>query len=62
MALEKVIRDARCNIRGTIYTTTLQLIVYADDLVITGRTVNIMKETPMALDISARKMGLAINE
>jgi hypothetical protein len=35
---------------------------YADNLVILGRTIQAMKEAFMALETSARKMGLAINE
>jgi hypothetical protein len=35
---------------------------YANDLVIVGRTIQAMKEAFMALETSARKMGLAVNE
>jgi hypothetical protein len=37
-------------------------VAYADDLVIVGRTIQAMKEAFMALETSARKMGLALNE
>jgi hypothetical protein len=35
---------------------------YADNLVIVGRTIQAMKETFMALETSAGKMGLTVNE
>jgi hypothetical protein len=35
---------------------------YADDLVIVGRTIKASNEAFMALETSARKMGLAVNE
>jgi hypothetical protein len=62
LALERVIKDAKLDIRGNIYTRTVQIMVYADDLVIVGRTIQVMKETFMALETSARKMGLVVNE
>jgi hypothetical protein len=37
-------------------------VAYADDLVIVGRTIQAMKEAFMALETSARKMGLAVNK
>jgi hypothetical protein len=62
LALERVIRDAKLDIRGNIYTRMVQIMAYADDLVIVGRTIQAMKEAFMALETSARKMGLAVNE
>ena len=38
IALEKVIRDATVNIRGTIFYKSVQILAYADDIDITGRT------------------------
>jgi pyrimidine operon attenuation protein/uracil phosphoribosyltransferase len=61
LALERGIRDAKLGIRGNIYTRTVQIMAYADDLVIAGRTIQAMKETFMALERSART-GLAVNE
>lgn len=60
-APEKVVRDAELDIRGTIYTKTVQLMAYANNLVITARTVNASEETFMA-EKSAKKMGLTIND
>jgi hypothetical protein len=37
-------------------------VAYYDDLVIVGRTIQAMKEAFMALETSARKMGLVVNE
>jgi hypothetical protein len=37
-------------------------LAYADDLVVVGRTIQAMKESFMALEASARNMGLAVNE
>jgi hypothetical protein len=62
LALEKVIRDAKLDIRGNIYTRIIQILAYADGLVIVGRTIQAMKESFMALEAAARKMGLAVNE
>jgi hypothetical protein len=68
VALERVISDAKLDIRGYIYiyththTRTVQIMAYADDLVIVGRTIQAMKEAFMALETSARKMGLTVNE
>jgi hypothetical protein len=63
LALERVIRDAKLDVKDTnIYTRTVQIMAYADDLVILGRTIQAMKEAFMALETSARKKGLAVNE
>jgi hypothetical protein len=37
-------------------------LAYADDLVIVGRTIQAMNKSFMALETSARKMGLVVNE
>jgi hypothetical protein len=50
----QVIRDAKLDIRGNIYTKTVQILAYADDLVIVGRTIKAMEESFMALETSAR--------
>jgi hypothetical protein len=62
LALEKVIRDAKLDIRGNIYTRTVQILAYAYDLVVVGRTIQAMKESFLALETSARNMGLAVNK
>jgi hypothetical protein len=38
IALEKVIRDAAVNTRGTIFYKSVQILAYADDIDIIGRT------------------------
>jgi hypothetical protein len=50
------------DIRGNIYARTVKIMAYANYLVIVGRTIQAMKEAFMALETSAKKMGLAVNE
>ena len=38
IALEKVIRDAAVNIRGTIFYKNVKILAYSDDIDIIGRT------------------------
>ena len=38
IALKKVIRDAAVNIRGTIFYKSIQIVAYADDIDIIGKT------------------------
>jgi sorting nexin-29 len=38
IALEKVVRDAALNIRGTIFYKSVHILAYADDIDIIGRT------------------------
>jgi hypothetical protein len=61
LALERVIRDAKLDVRGNIYTRTVQIMAYADDVIV-GRTIQAMKETFMALETLTGKMGLMVNE
>jgi hypothetical protein len=49
LALERVIGDAKLDMRGNIYTRTVQVMACADDLVIVGRTIQAMKEAFMAM-------------
>jgi hypothetical protein len=62
LALERVTRAAKHDIRGSVCTRTVQIMACADDLVIVGRTIQAMKEAFMVLETSAKKMGLAVNE
>jgi sorting nexin-29 len=57
IALEKVIRDAAVNIRGTIFYKSVQILAYADDIDIIGRTQSAMIEEFTSLD-----MNLFINQ
>lgn len=62
LALEKCIRDSGLARRGTLWNRSLQLLAYADDIDIIGRSERAVKEAFQALEISARDMGLTINE
>jgi len=44
IALEKVIRDAAVNVRGTIFYKSVQILAYPDDIDIIGRTRSAMIE------------------
>jgi sorting nexin-29 len=45
ISLEKVIRDAEIETRGTIFNKSVQILAYADDIVTTGRSLAVVKET-----------------
>jgi hypothetical protein len=48
--LEKVIRDVAVNIRGTIFYKFVQILAYADDIDIIGRTQSAMIEVFTSLE------------
>jgi sorting nexin-29 len=56
IALERVIRDAGINVRGTIFYKCVQILAYADDIDIIGRTQRAMKEAFISLEKAAKKM------
>jgi sorting nexin-29 len=62
IALEKVIRDANINIRGNIFYISVQILAYADDIDITGRSQAAMKEAFTSLEKAATEMHLNINQ
>ena len=62
IALEKVIRDAAVNVRGTIFYKSVQILAYADDIDITGRTQAAMIEAFTILEKTAKGMNLFINQ
>jgi len=62
IALEKVIRDAAINIRGAIFYTSVQILSYADDIDIIGRTQPAMIEAFTSLEKAAKGMNLFINQ
>jgi sorting nexin-29 len=62
IALEKVIRDANINTRGTIFFKSVQILAYADDIDIIARTETAMKEAFTNLEKAAKKMHLNINQ
>lgn len=62
IALEKVIRDSGLNYRNTILQRSTQILAYADDIDIIGRTKKDVVEAFTALETAARDIGLAVNE
>jgi sorting nexin-29 len=61
-ALEKAVRASGIEKRGTIYYKSVQIVAYADDIHITGRTETAVREVFENLEITAREMGLQVNE
>jgi hypothetical protein len=59
--LEKVIRDSGIETKGTIYNKTIQILAYADDIVLVGRNIGVLKEAIKNLSKSEKEMGLTIN-
>jgi hypothetical protein len=62
IALEKVIRDSGIERRGATYHKSVQVLAYADDLDIIGRSERAIREAFTKLDKEAQLMGLKINE
>nr|XP_042906426.1 uncharacterized protein LOC122270970 [Parasteatoda tepidariorum] len=62
LALEKCIRDSGLNRGGSIWNRSLQILAYADDIDIIGRSERAVKDAFQALEASAINMGLSINE
>jgi sorting nexin-29 len=62
IALEKVIRDSGVERQGTIYYKSVQVLAYADDLDIIGRSERDVKEAFLKLNNEAQKMCLNINK
>ncbi|GFX52023.1 reverse transcriptase domain-containing protein [Trichonephila clavipes] len=62
LVLEKCIQDSGLDQSGTLWNRSLQLLAYAEDIDIIGRSEKAMKEAFQALEISAINMGLTINE
>lgn len=62
ICLEKAVRDANINTRGTIITKSIQLLAYADDIDIVARTLPEMTRAYTELAGAANSYGLQINE
>jgi hypothetical protein len=62
IALEKVIKDAGINNRGTIFQRSHQIIRYADDLDIIARNQRELETVFQGLEGHARQIGLKVNE
>lgn len=61
LALEGVFRRAELNTRGTIFTRSSQLVCFADDVDIIGRTLETVADCYTRLKREAAVIGLAIN-
>ena len=62
IALVKVIREAAVSITGTIFYKSAQILAYADDIDIIGRTQSAMIEAFTSLEKAAKSMNLFINQ
>ena len=62
ITLEYAIIKSRTQTRGTIFYTAVQLMAYADDIVITGTSLASMKEGFQLLEEASKEMGIVINE
>jgi hypothetical protein len=62
VVLEVIVRQANLQTTGTIYNKETQLLAYADDIDIVGRSQSAAQEAYLALEREATKVGLKINE
>ncbi|GFT10571.1 reverse transcriptase domain-containing protein [Trichonephila clavipes] len=62
LLLEECIRESSLDRSGTLWNRSLQILSYANDIDIIGRSEKAVKEDFQALEISATNMGLTINE
>jgi hypothetical protein len=62
VVLEGIVRRANLQTTGTIYNKETQLLAYADDIDIVGRSQSAVRDAYIALEGEATKVGLKINE
>jgi hypothetical protein len=62
VVLEVIVRRANLQTTGTIYNEETQLLTYADDIDIVGRSQSSVRDANLALEGEAAKVGLKINE
>jgi hypothetical protein len=62
VVLEVIVRRAHLQTTDTIYNKEPQLLTYADDIDIIGRTQSAVQNAYLALEGEAAKVGLKINE
>jgi hypothetical protein len=62
VVLEVIVRRTNLQTTGTIYNKETQLLAYADDLDIVGRSQTAVRDACLALKKEAAKVGLKINE
>jgi hypothetical protein len=60
--LEVIVRRANLQTTGTIYNKKTQLLAYADEIDIVGRSQSAVRDAYLALEREAAKVGLKINE
>ena len=60
-ALEYAIRTVQVNQDGLKLNGTLQLLAYADDVSILGRSIHTVKENAKALVVATKEIGLEVN-
>jgi hypothetical protein len=59
--LEKVVSYSGIETTGTINNKTIQILAYADDIVLVGRTTGVLKEAIINLSKEAKEMVLTIS-
>jgi hypothetical protein len=62
VVLEVIVRRANLQATGTIYNKETQLLAYADDIDIVGRSQSAVRDAYLALEKEAVKEGLKINK
>jgi hypothetical protein len=62
VVLEVIVRRANLQTTGTIYNKETQILAYADDIDIVGRSQSAVRDAYLALEREAAKVGLKINE
>ena len=60
--MESVLRKAGVHRNGTVFCKSVQLLAYADDIDIIGRTKQDVTAAFSAIERESSKMGLAVNE
>jgi len=61
VVLEKVMGHIQINKGGSIYTRTLQILAYADDINLIGRSTGQLKDAAVQMEGAANEVGLRIN-
>jgi hypothetical protein len=62
IALEVVIRRSGVEKSGSIFTKSIQLLAFADDIDIVARNIRAVKDAYLKLEKEANRMGLRVNE
>jgi hypothetical protein len=62
VVLEVIVRRVNLQTTGTIYNKETQLLAYADDIDIVGKSQSAVRDAYLALKGEAAKVGLKINE